>query len=58
MNGLELLRQGLAPLLRREQDGVHREVRVTRQVSWDEVAQTLALQELTRRITVRKEART
>jgi len=41
MEGLELMREGEAPLMRREQDGVHREVRSIRQVSWDEVARAV-----------------
>jgi hypothetical protein len=43
MNGLELMREGVAPLMRRGPDGVHREVRQTRQVSWDEVKRMEAI---------------
>jgi len=44
MNGLELIRNGLAPQVRRDPDGVYREVRAPRAVTWAEVTQALKAQ--------------
>jgi hypothetical protein len=45
MNGLELLRLGLAPQMRRHPDGVFREIRrEPRQVRWTEVVRALKAQ--------------
>jgi hypothetical protein len=47
MNGLEMQRLGLAPLMRRDEDGVHREIRRTvRRVSWVDVERVLGARAL------------